>query len=286
MRSLERQLREMNDGGLVQTGSRMFQDDRPGRTRREGLQERGRAQWPEEEGGQWHQLAPAQLQALLLLPQWTQLLRLSLMSPQGQLQLMRDLLAVLRCSQAETSHLAGGEVLAQLPQGDIAVLSPARFFLGCWGRNVHPGRRQGLEVIPSRHAYSGQFEGNRRSGQGVCCYLDRSCYSGSWLNDAFEGNGALTASNGDRYEGGFMSGRKAGRGREAFRGGDCYQGHYLNNLFEGEGTSAETQASIAGQAGPSTRESSGRASCMGTGTGSPTAATSTSASSLPASSTD
>ena len=60
--------------------------------------------------------------------------------------------------------------------------------------------------------YEGQWDKDKRNGQGTCVYSDGSCYIGGFLNDLREGFAKMTWEEGWEYEGYWKEGRLHGKG--------------------------------------------------------------------------
>ena len=76
--------------------------------------------------------------------------------------------------------------MAHLPDDNLALLTALSFFIGHGKeKNGRICKLKGLEIVPRKYAYSGEYNCDSKSGQGSILYHDQSQYSGSWFNDKF-----------------------------------------------------------------------------------------------------
>ena len=137
-----------------------------------------------------------------------------------------------------------------------------KFYIGGW-KNSETGEGEktgeGLEYMPGKHVYKGQFLGGKKSGNGIVklynenayegqwvdgvksgrgVYFEASTgtyYSGEWKDGKRDGYGTLKFSSDEFYSGTFSKSVKHGYGVEKFANGDLYKGEYQKGKFHGKG---------------------------------------------------
>ena len=89
---------------------------------------------------------------------------------------------------------------------------------------------EGIEYI-----YIGEFAHGVKQGKGNLSSKDNKFnYEGDWINDKFEGFGALFNQD-EKYNGNFKEGKYDGEGNLYKKNGDCYSGEFLRgNLLKGK----------------------------------------------------
>ncbi|CAD8121411.1 unnamed protein product [Paramecium sonneborni] len=122
------------------------------------------------------------------------------------------------------------------------------------------GKKNGLGVILSNNGriYEGQFENDRKHGQGYERFPDKTSYEGTYINGKPDGKGKFLWANGEVYEGGWLNGLKHGEGIwnglkgtsyvgewrmgnpdgygvHVWVNGDRYEGEFHNSLKHGQG---------------------------------------------------
>ena len=73
----------------------------------------------------------------------------------------------------------------------------------------------GYDFCPSKYAYNGQFQGNKRNGYGMIKFLTKdrdTLYEGWWENGLREGKGRQDEADGSQYVGDWHLGKKHGGG--------------------------------------------------------------------------
>jgi hypothetical protein len=114
--------------------------------------------------------------------------------------------------------------------------------------------------VPSAEIYSGDFQFDRKSGQGKQAFADGSVYDGSWVDgrrhgkgvwvhpngtkydglwkdDMRQGQGVLSEPDGCVYEGEWLADRRDGRGKQSYgKFPATYDGNWKNGVRQGEGT--------------------------------------------------
>jgi hypothetical protein len=88
--------------------------------------------------------------------------------------------------------------------------------------------------------YEGEWVNGKRHGIGNITFAEdneknRVSYSGGWENDQFSGQGLMIWKNGDKYEGQFENNSKNGFGLLSLSNGGTYVGHFGNNSYHGFG---------------------------------------------------
>ena len=68
--------------------------------------------------------------------------------------------------------------------------------------------------------YVGEFQYNKRNGQGTFSWLSGSKYVGEWRDDKINGQGTYTWPDGDKYVGEHKNGSSNGQGTYTFANGD------------------------------------------------------------------
>ncbi|HSX13250.1 MAG TPA: hypothetical protein VLE96_02380, partial [Chlamydiales bacterium] len=65
----------------------------------------------------------------------------------------------------------------------------------------------------NRDRYEGNWENDKKHGQGTHHYANGDRYEGNWENDKKHGEGTLHYANGDRYVGNWKNDKKHGQGK-------------------------------------------------------------------------
>ena len=87
----------------------------------------------------------------------------------------------------------------------------------------------GVQIFPSPeggflYKYEGNWDRDRKNGEGRCYFSDKSCYLGQMKYDVMDGYGQHTWENGNIYQGNWKNGR--------FEGGGKFVHHDVwNNFF-------------------------------------------------------
>lgn len=121
--------------------------------------------------------------------------------------------------------------------GGIYVYSydPLEYYEGGWdqGQKIGTGR-----YFKDGNEYNGEWQANKRNGQGEYISKDGSRYSGRWKNDQLE-EGVITYPKGsgtvDEYRGELSRGLRNGRGVYTYSNGGRYEGTYRDDLRQGKG---------------------------------------------------
>jgi len=76
----------------------------------------------------------------------------------------------------------------------------------------------GVQIFPSTEGgflckYEGNWDRDRKNGEGRCHFSDKSCYLGQMKYDVMDGYGQHTWENGNIYQGNWKNGRFEGGGK-------------------------------------------------------------------------
>lgn len=83
--------------------------------------------------------------------------------------------------------------------------------------------------------YEGEYDMDKKHGQGKMTYADGSYYEGTWHKDVMHGHGKFVTSDNEIYEGAFVNGLKHGRGHTTFADGSFFAGDYQFGNVQGKG---------------------------------------------------
>ena len=104
------------------------------------------------------------------------------------------------------------------------------------------GKMHGYGVMNILHPnfkgdkYVGEFNENKKNGQGTYIFAQGNKYVGSYKDDEYHGLGTFTYVNGNKYIGEFKEGEMHGQGTFTFANGDKYVGEYKDSKYNGQGT--------------------------------------------------
>ena len=84
--------------------------------------------------------------------------------------------------------------------------------------------------------YVGEWQNNKRNGQGINTWADGEKYVGEWQNDKRNGQGNNTWANGEKHVGLYKNDLRHGQGTYTYANGDTYEGVYKNDDRDGQGT--------------------------------------------------
>ncbi|MDC0983179.1 trypsin-like peptidase domain-containing protein [Amylibacter sp.] len=84
--------------------------------------------------------------------------------------------------------------------------------------------------------YVGEWQNNKRNGQGINTWADGEKYIGEWQNDKRNGQGNNTWANGEKHVGLYKNDLRHGQGTYRYANGDTYEGGYKNDDRDGQGT--------------------------------------------------
>ncbi len=105
---------------------------------------------------------------------------------------------------------------------------------GDWQNDKRHG--QGKMLYYDGSSYEGQWVNNLRQGQGTMVFSNKETYTGDWVNDKIQGNGVYVFRNSDNYEGPFVDGAPNGIGTFTLKNGDVYNGVVAQGEITGSGT--------------------------------------------------
>lgn len=80
--------------------------------------------------------------------------------------------------------------------------------------------------------YEGEWDRDKRSGEGLCLFPDKSMYMGAFYKNLREGDGKLIWPNGDSYEGSWKTERMNGSGTFTQSSGGVLSGNYKDNFYQ------------------------------------------------------
>jgi hypothetical protein len=80
--------------------------------------------------------------------------------------------------------------------------------------------------------YEGQWEMDKRTGDGVCHYPDSSVYRGRFHNDSIHGYGIYTWPTGECYQGDWSNNKMQGPGHFTTKNAVLLKGIFVNNFFK------------------------------------------------------
>lgn len=91
-----------------------------------------------------------------------------------------------------------------------------KFYMGGW-KAGQPGEGEkhgeGLEVIPEKYIYKGQFLNGKKNGTGILKLVNGNIYDGQWIQGLKNGRGAyIDAATRVVYSGEWKDGKKDGQG--------------------------------------------------------------------------
>lgn len=84
--------------------------------------------------------------------------------------------------------------------------------------------------------YAGEWQYNRRHGEGMYIFASGSSYIGEFQNGEYHGKGIYTFHDGENYAGEWTDGKNNGQGTYTFTNGDTYVGQFQNDKLHGIGT--------------------------------------------------
>ena len=88
----------------------------------------------------------------------------------------------------------------------------------------------------NKDIYVGNWEDDKKSGQGTMTYNNGNNYKGNWINDKKSGQGTMTYANKDIYVGNWKDDKKSGQGTMTyFELKYTYEGTWKNDLKNGDG---------------------------------------------------
>lgn len=107
------------------------------------------------------------------------------------------------------------------------------------------GQRHGYGVqIWKEKTYDGEWEYNAVAGQGKLQWQTGACYTGSFLQGRYSGQGTYVDDDGRKYVGRWTHGQKDGYGVDVWTNGQRYEGHYKDGRRSGYGRMTNADGSI------------------------------------------
>lgn len=94
----------------------------------------------------------------------------------------------------------------------------------------------GKSVLQGGATYVGDYQDNKRSGQGTYTWPDGTRYVGEWRDDKRSGQGTWTHQGGEKYVGEWRDDKPNGLGARSFPNGATYVGYERDGLKHGPGT--------------------------------------------------
>ncbi|CAD8212891.1 unnamed protein product [Paramecium octaurelia] len=94
---------------------------------------------------------------------------------------------------------------------------------------------QGWEVFPSKSSYKGLYVNGKPEGQGKFTWANGEYYEGEWFNGNKHGCGTWMGLKGDMYAGQWVDGKPNGKGQHKWINGDQYKGEFKDSLKHGYG---------------------------------------------------
>jgi hypothetical protein len=92
--------------------------------------------------------------------------------------------------------------------------------------------------------YIGEWQDNKRTGQGVTTYLGGGKHIGEYKGDKRNGQGTYTYADGSKYVGLYKDGKKSGQGIYTYLNGDKYVGQFKDGDFNGQGSFTYTDGKV------------------------------------------
>ena len=77
-------------------------------------------------------------------------------------------------------------------------------------------------TFPNGDRYTGEYEGNIRTGRGKYTWANGDTYEGDFLEGQLDGYGTYTWANGDIYEGDYMENQRDGEGTYTWADGSIF----------------------------------------------------------------
>jgi len=99
--------------------------------------------------------------------------------------------------------------------------------------------RHGIGValygVTENNSFSSRYEGHwskdKKTGQGICYYPDKSLYEGNFVSNVFEGYGKFTWANNETYTGEWRNAKMEGEGEFRHSDGHVLKGKFTNNYY-------------------------------------------------------
>ncbi len=81
--------------------------------------------------------------------------------------------------------------------------------------------------------YEGEYEGDKKNGQGVFTWASGNVYRGEYKDDERDGHGEMKWTDGSYYIGEWVRGIQHGYGKIVFPDSTEKEGYFENNIFVG-----------------------------------------------------
>ncbi len=107
-------------------------------------------------------------------------------------------------------------------------------YVGEWEDNKKHG--QGTYILVSGEKYVGEWKDNNRHGQGTNTWASGNKYVGEWEDNKKHGQGTNTWVGGEKYVGEYKEDNPHGQGTFTFANGDKYVGRFKEDKKHGQGT--------------------------------------------------
>ena len=107
------------------------------------------------------------------------------------------------------------------------------YYEGEFNNNKKEGN--GKLILKNGTIYEGSFKNNKHNGYGKLTQLDGEIFAGEWKEGKIDGNGIRYHSNGDKYIGNYKNNLKHGIGHYIFSNGNSYDGNWENGKANGKG---------------------------------------------------
>jgi hypothetical protein len=93
----------------------------------------------------------------------------------------------------------------------------------------------GILIYKNGTRYEGVFKANKQNGHGKLIQMDGEVFIGEWRDGKINGNGVRYHSNGDSYSGNYVNNIRNGMGKYVFANGDYFEGEWVNGRANGKG---------------------------------------------------
>ena len=109
-----------------------------------------------------------------------------------------------------------------------------KFYMGGW-KAGQPGEGEkhgeGLEIIPEKYIYKGQFLNGKKNGTGILKLANGNLYDGQWIDGLKNGRGVyLDAATRVIYSGEWKEGKKDGQGYLKLSDKEYYYGTFNKSV--------------------------------------------------------
>ena len=135
----------------------------------------------------------------------------------------------------KNSYYEGEFVHGEITGKGKRVFSNGSVYEGDFKLGEFCGKGKYIDKI-TNEVYEGDWEDNKRNGEGVLSLPDGTTYSGSFVNHKRNGFGKYTSSSGNQYEGQWVDNKIEGKGKMVYANGDMYEGEFVDGKKQGVGT--------------------------------------------------